>query len=110
MENQLEKINEAITAWQNENKEKRAYIVLAIEEPQEGGDGVANTEMLGGSRASLCAALGCAFGDDNSDIGKLVKMSIEILALNTLKYALSKQAEDEEQEADSDDNNENYKN
>lgn len=78
-------MGKALSAWRDENTDKRSVILLASSEKEDGGEEERTVAVYtDGSRAELASML-CAVIEKNQDFGEVVKMAVQLYGLKHCK-------------------------
>ncbi len=78
-------MGKALSAWRDENTDKRSVILFASSEKEDGGEEERTVAVYtDGSRAELANLL-CAVIETNQDFGEVVKMAVQLYGLKHCK-------------------------
>lgn len=78
-------MGKALSAWRDENTDKRSVILLASSEKEDGGEEERTVAVYtDGYRAELANLL-CAVIEKNQDFGEVVKMAVQLYGLKHCK-------------------------
>lgn len=100
MKKNLDEIAKNLRDWSEENQEKRALLLLAIENVRESDKDseFACTAAVCGSDMILTTSLANAFEDDENPVGNAMKKAIKFAALKAISKQMDKILESENEE------------
>ena len=103
MKKNLDEIVKNLRDWSEENQEKRAFMILAVENVTEGNEGDAEfacTAGVCGSDMIITTSLADAFADEENPVGGAIKKAIKFAALKAISKQMDEMLEDKEESED----------
>lgn len=96
----INEISKVLYDWGNENQEKRAFVILAIEEVNANDENkeFSCTAGVCGSDAVLVESLANAFESEDNPVGNVIKKAIKMTALKAIAKAMDEAISDMEGE------------
>lgn len=96
----INEVSKVLYDWGNENQEKRAFVILAIEEVNADDENkeFSCTAGVCGSEAVLVESLANAFETEDNPVGSIIKKAIKMTALKAIAKAMDEAISDMENE------------
>jgi hypothetical protein len=101
MKQNLDEIVKNLREWSEDNQEKRAFVILAVENVKEGDEGdaeLACTAGVCGSDMIVTTSLADAFADEENPVGNAIKKAIKFAALKAISKQMDEILENESEE------------